>query len=376
MFSVPPSDVISRVKQANDLVTAPTQPASKIKDALSDLVPGERVLAHIQALLPNGTYRAIIAQRDIILSLPHSAKSGDTVELQVVENDGKIALALLNSKAAGTGTASDSVATNLSRAGQMIGDLLSPAGKEGQKPQPALLNGNQPLLGHGPLSGADILASLKNAVGQSGMFYESHQVLWAEGKFSTSALTQEPQGQFSDRATLDTAAQAPNSNPFADALNRPAPEYVEHHLDDQAQQYQSTSNAARQTPVPPELTSLVQQQLEALATQNYAWKGQAWPGQNMEWEISDEGSGQATDDYRWQTQLRLQLPSLGNLTATLRLRSDNKIDVNIQTENIDSEMQLSLAGPALNQQMGDAGLNLVTFGVTSNHVGESSDVPG
>ena len=57
----------------------PVAAAQKIADVLSNLVPGQRVLAEIQALLPNGNYRAIVAQREITLALPFSAKAGDTL---------------------------------------------------------------------------------------------------------------------------------------------------------------------------------------------------------------------------------------------------------------------------------------------------------
>ena len=41
-------------------------------------------MAEIQAMLPNGSYRAVVAQREITLALPFSAKSGDSLELEVV----------------------------------------------------------------------------------------------------------------------------------------------------------------------------------------------------------------------------------------------------------------------------------------------------
>ena len=54
--------------------TAPVPAAQRIADVLSNAVPGQRILAEIQAMLPNGTYRAVVAQREITLALPFSAK--------------------------------------------------------------------------------------------------------------------------------------------------------------------------------------------------------------------------------------------------------------------------------------------------------------
>lgn len=375
-----PADVVSRIKLANDLVTAPAAAIDQVKDALSGLTPGQRVFAEIQAALPNGTYRAMVAQREVILSLPNAAKKGDSLELEVIENDGKLALALLSGKK-GEAESQQSVSASLSRTGQLIGDLLSPPGKEGQKPQPAALNGNLPLINAAPAKAADLIPILKQALAQSGMFYESHQAKWAEGQLPTAQLMQEPQGQFSDLATYRAAQAKPDHNPFTEALNRPIVAPAEDAIParDGAQTRNETPDIAlkqasdlaqtahRGSPaVAPELAPLVQQQLEALASNHFAWQGQVWPKQNMEWEITDERDPNSQDEteHRWQTQLTLRLPLLGEVIANLRLQGENQISLNIKTDSPDSEVQLALGGPALNQQMSDAGLDLIQFGVS------------
>lgn len=367
-----PADVVSRVKLSNDLVTAPAAPIDQIKDALSGLTPGQRVFAEIQAALPNGTYRAIVAQREVILSLPNAAKKGDSLELEVIENDGKLAFALLNGKNSDA-DARQSVTASLSRTGQLIRDLLSPPGREGQKPQPTPLNGNLPLMDALPTKAADLIPILKQALTQSGMFYESHQAKWAEGQLPTAQLMQEPQGQFSDLIAFRAAQTKPDHNPFADALARPIdlsnsePNAPPETLADTAQKTAvAVLPPQRGGPaVAPELAPLVQQQLEALASNHFVWQGQVWPQQNMRWEISHQENKTTQDDleHRWQTQLTLRLPTLGEVIATLRLQGENQIVLNIQTDSADSEVQLALGGPVLNQHMSEAGLDLIHFGV-------------
>ena len=119
-----PPDVASSLRQilpdqqaATNAQTMPVAAAQKIADVLSNLVPGQRVLAEIQALLPNGSYRAIVAQREITLALPFSAKAGDTLELEVAENDGKVTLAFVANRSTGehAGKLSDSASTTLPR---------------------------------------------------------------------------------------------------------------------------------------------------------------------------------------------------------------------------------------------------------------------
>lgn len=201
--------------------TQPPAPIQRVTDALSNLVPGQRVMAEIQALLPNGSYRALVAQREVTLALPFSAKAGDSLELEVQENQGKLTLAFVANRsepAQGKGQPV-SVATSLSQAGKLIGDLLQQAGGEGKRAPPAPLNGNQALVTTMPKDAAAQLAPiLKQALSQSGMFYEAHQARWVAGRLPTAQLKQEPQGRLPPNLsppTPTTAATASTTAPSA-----------------------------------------------------------------------------------------------------------------------------------------------------------------
>src|SRR5690606_29013146 len=71
----------------------------------------------------------------------------------------------------------------------------------------------------------------------------------------------------------------------------------------------------------PSTHALVRQQLETLATQSFAWQGEAWPGSDLEWEVqrrdARDGEGAQTDS--WATRLKLQLHVLGEVQAMLSL---------------------------------------------------------
>ena len=43
---------------------------------------------------------------------------------------------------------------------------------------------------------------LKQAITTSGMFYESHQAEWVEGRYSKEQLLQEPQGKLASQTPL------------------------------------------------------------------------------------------------------------------------------------------------------------------------------
>ena len=121
-----PGDLLNlgrpRLGEERSLQIAPT--AKTVSDLLSELVPGQKILAEVHSLLPNGTYRAIINQRDVTLALPFAAKSGDALELEVVDTDGKLTLAVLNHRIVAPDAKTDeSAPTTLSRPGQLISDL-------------------------------------------------------------------------------------------------------------------------------------------------------------------------------------------------------------------------------------------------------------
>lgn len=426
-----PSDVASSLRQIlpdqqgrAEAQTLPVAAAQKVADVLSNLVPGQRVLAEIQAMLPNGNYRAVVAQRDITLALPFSAKAGDTLELEVTESDGKLALAFVTNRSSGeqAGKLADSSATTLSQTGKLIGDLLNGISDQGKRAAPAPLNGNLPLVEDFPDQAANLAPILKDALTKSGVFYESHQARWVAGELPTAALKQEPQGRFSttpqtaaaqnpavnaliaannaeagstaassvvyvlpnNLAALPPGSETPDTpNPATVAALKPgeqpatpgnaavdanlAAKTTEANkaasaLANTATATQSQSASSPGNPIPRDLVPIVQQQLDALSTQNYAWQGQIWPGQQMQWEIGENLDGGRSADNesiaRWQTRLKLSLPMLGGINAVLRLNPAGEVNITVTADSVSSEARLRENGTLLSRQMEAAGLNL------------------
>lgn len=367
-----PAEVATRLRLTTPEQPAPIQattPTRAVTDVLSDLVPGQRIFAEIQALMPNGMYRAVVGQRDVTLALPFSAKPGDSLELEVLETDGKISLAFVANRGDGKAAEStaQSVATHFSQTGRLIGDLLAGLGRDGKPAPPAALNGNQPLVANMPATAQDLAPILKDALSKSGMFYEAHQARWAEGKLSTDSLLEQPQGKLSpalqeNRATpANQPANQPSNSPTIPA-GKP-----EEAANITATQERNAPQQVAASPVRSELTPLVQQQLDALASQNYVWQGQVWPGQQMHWEIQEENDGSHSGDDdspdRWQTRLQLTLPNLGGIEASIHLRSAKDIEINVVTTSENGHISLIAAAGALRQQLESAGLNLVNWSI-------------
>lgn len=356
----------------------PVASIQRLTDALTDLAPGQRIMAEIQALLPNGTYRAVVAQRNVTLALPFSAKPGDTLELEVAESDGKLTLAFVANRTAGNAVAEsphESVPTTLSPTGRLIGQLIGNKENEGQRAAPAPLNGSQPLVIDMPETGAELAPVLKQALTQSGMFYEAHQARWVAGQIPTETLKQEPQGK------LPATAQLPHTTPLAtttavpdaEAQNTPTP-----NAPSPASTTVLTGNVPEAkpagSPIPEGVASLVRQQLDGLATNNFAWQGQIWPGQQMQWEIADnadrQGSGEFGAEREWQSRLKLSLPSLGSLDVTLRLQPGGKIALAVNADSDKAEDRLRGSIERLQQQLSSAGLELAQINISHDRSGE------
>jgi hypothetical protein len=170
----------------------PIQGTAKVREIqarLPQLVPGQQFSATLLRGLPDGTYQAVVAGRNYTLALNQSAKPGDTLELVVTKSTPNTVYA---QAAPLPGGSTEPARTSLSPTGRLISFLLT-----GQpEPKPALLAAGKPLLSAPPAgNGAALAPMLRQALAQTGLFYESHQLQWLSGKLDTANLLKEPQGQ-------------------------------------------------------------------------------------------------------------------------------------------------------------------------------------
>ena len=293
-------------------------------------------------------------------------------ELVVLDRTPKVVIAQLAGQPAAAAPANDTYQyATLSRSGQLIGNLLLP---EGEAPQPAALNRGEPLLAQPPTSGADLVPVLQKAVAQSGLFYESHQAEWVAGKMPIEQLLQEPQGQRSAPITLaqhGVTQHLPPTHPESGraatvaAAETPTLMQTLFGTEDRSQAPAAQQPAAGLAQaVPEELRPIVQQQLDAVATQRLIWHGEAWPNQPVEWEIvrGDEqgNSSQPEDEASWRTTLRLDTPRLGHVDASLRLTAAG-IHIAITTPSGATAEDLRAAAPELTTALDAAGVQVLSF---------------
>jgi len=392
-----PSDLAARLRMLTEASFFDSEPpvsgparVREIQARLPEIVPGQRFTATLERALPDGTFQAIVAGKHYTLALNHAAKSGDTLELVATQNTAKAVFAQLASAATAQTGADAATRPTLSATGRLIGFLLT-----GQPAStPAALAGGKPLLDAPPANGAAALApALRQALTQSGLFYESHQRQWLGGKIDTAALQLEPQGQHApargpagnapaaqqtaadgepsstaDSGGTTAGAMRADSGTASNAQGIAAGAAAE--IDEQAD---IPGTAARPGPlraaaIPERLMPVVHQQLDAMATQNYVWHGQVWPGQHVEWEIEDPRRDQRDDGEgnadgvaeNWNTTLRLTLPRLGGVEAHLVV-SPAGVALRLLADEPETLAALDAARARLHEALAAANLPLTGF---------------
>ncbi|MBU9164127.1 flagellar hook-length control protein FliK [Burkholderia multivorans] len=273
------------------------------------------------------------------------------------------------------------------------------------------------------LAGA-LRAALAQAVGESGLFYESHLAQWFAGQRPLAALLREPQARIAIAQTSADPDAAPDDDaldalltprlslPSARAAVQPgavasgavasggaplggarpagsAPEPMPgaqphpplaraaadatdplHELADwrasvaRPADAAAPSDAASPTPVHPAAVPIVRQQLDTLATDQFRWTGEAWPGVRVDWTIEPDESGghaprsgdDAGDGIAWRTRLTLTLPTLGTVDAELVLNGAQLV-ARLRA-NQTGAARLAQHEPALRRRFEGSGLQL------------------
>ncbi|HMM55194.1 MAG TPA: flagellar hook-length control protein FliK [Candidatus Desulfobacillus sp.] len=321
-----PSDLAARLRLLTESIVNPVAATHEIAGELPELAGldvGQRFIARIESALPDGSFRALVAGRSLNLSLPQAAEPGETLELVVTARTPRLVVA-----ASAAQEAARQAAPSLSQAARLIGALLAGVSEPAQ---PAALSRAAPLL-PSPSPQAMLLApALRQAIGESGLFYEAHQAQWLAGRYPEAALAREPQARFAREAQA-----APDHSPRAGVEAKPMamPQAMERAAGEavlRADAGEAASKAEAAAParpaaaaeMPAQLQSLVQQQLNAAATSHIVWRGELWPGQALDWEIAADADARgATEDEAataWTTRLRLNLPNLGRLDLALGL---------------------------------------------------------
>lgn len=303
-----------------------------LKDASSGLIAVDKAPAKVPALVLGETVQARVVERQagnklvaliknglFTLSLPPGvAAKGESLTLKVAAL--APALTFMLAADAAEPEKNSSVAVKLSSATRYLSDLLRAAPQAGAGKAATLLDPEAPL--------AERAASLSQAVKQSGVFYESQQKAWVEGRLPLEKLQSQPQAQAGEQLKQDPQAR---------------------------------------TQVMAELGQVLQKQLDTLESRVLNVNAQAWPGQAAQWQIEREAAGERDADGGgeipvWATRLNLELPALGALGARIRLVG-HQVQLTLDAGDEATAGLLAEHRARLEDGMAAAGLTLVALNI-------------
>nr|WP_155712605.1 flagellar hook-length control protein FliK [Pseudoduganella dura] len=339
--------------------------------ALGPMV-GKTVQGEVLAKIPDGSYLVRVADTNARMVLPGGTPVGASIALNVVAAQPRPLLQVGTGQAqpatvytapgesaAAQARPMSSAAVLLNKAPLLAADqlptldhtsataTLSPAARAiasaltqaYSAPGAAVtIHGKNPLVAAGAPDPERLGLALKNVLGESGLFYESHVAEWAEGKRSLQDLAREPQMQ---RMT---------------------------------QQQASSEAMTRAMAGGPDLSAaqMINLQLHTQEQGKVQWHGEAWPGQPMQWDVEREqnegrsrGRGEPDEPPVWRSGARFSFPLLGKVAATITLVGD-QVHVAMQSGTDDTAAELRAWSGMLQRALEAAGAPLASLKIDSD----------
>ena len=352
--------------EASAPANAPGNARQETVDRLLQLTLGKEYQAQVLSRLSDGSFLVKVDDAVASMKLPAGSKAGDTLDLTLLATQPRATFILGKAEAGAT--------TSLSNAGRLIGNMLQLAQQDGI---PTAVVGKTPLVATSSASAPQIAGALQNAVAFSGLFYESHVAQWAAGVRPASDLLLEPPAKLSNAPLTATATNGPpaTADTNGNELGRLMSNVREWVGGDRALSDLLNTSQAKQTDQDSALpllgkqqdvlgnegVKLISLQLDTLEQRRIMWQGELFPGQPLEWEISDDTPEQKSDqsepEKSWNSTVRFSLPSLGSVSATIRVTGEH-VQVQVNTANEETATTLRNYGKLLADALDSAGSTL------------------
>jgi hypothetical protein len=390
------NDVINQLQL---LVKTTAPPLLEVAETPADLphwTAGQKLPAHVLASLPNGRFQVSVGDQVLDMNLPKNTQPGENLMLVYVASQPRLTFVLSRdtplSPKTNAGAAATLAASNAAAALAAADDAVPLAAAGAGARQPVTLSDTARFIGAlmqkvsqqqddatassqvkaaavvtaPPADSRQFALALRGALSQSGLFYESHQAQWVAGERPMAELLREPQGALSLRASpeqLASNASVASQPPVGDAQEAQLMVTLQ---PDGAH----VASGKGMEMVRPETLPLIQQQLQTLDTHQLVWQGQVWPGQQMDWVVEErdareQGSADEAAE-NWNTRLRLTMPNLGEVSATLAFGAQG-LRINLAAADLATAETLKTAQMRLHHSLEAAGLSL--SGLTVEHDG-------
>lgn len=333
-----PANIVNALQTLANSAKAPLALDTNATAAISKLEAGQLLQGSVQSKLGEGMFKVQVAGQTLQMRLPGNIQSGDTIKLQVISVQPKITFSMMAS-------------TNPLSTPEQIGNTARLLSNLADRPieRPLVQQMGSKAVWATTQQAPDVrqLASgLRDAVSNSGLFYESHQAQWVRGERSTNQIMAEPQNLLTGKSlSLSPGdAQQASQDKLAAA---------------QSSMAAASAKGDSNQPIAKEVLPLVQQQLHTLENQHMVWMGQVWPGQQMQWEIQGEPEhkGRQQDERQWSTEMELSLPNLGDVRARLTF-AESGLRLTLHAADAATAALFTRALPQLRNSLDDAGIAL------------------
>lgn len=374
-----PADWLSAVQAYalnRDPLPSGSAPQAGTLVPLSELLNvGQVVQGSVVAQVAANLYTVKIAGQVVQMPLPGSLTAGTSLSLRVVSLSPQLAFAVNQPNVGGQPV--QSTTAQLGATAQWISDLAQgPVTGGGVTPPPLLMTSPT-----APIDPVQLAQTLQQSLATSGLFYEAHQAQWVNGQQSTAYLRLQPQNQ---PPPTSTSANTPmpgstllSSVVEATALTSqsPAPAQGNPNATVPFQSIFSSANLSGAlptplgltgqgiNPVPSHLHSLVQQQLAILESGRIVWNGPLMPDQSLHWQLWPEGSSAPpSGTAAWHTELQLELPTLGAVTAKVTLDHQG-VRLRLSAQQSVAQQTMIRQRASLVEALGQAGIPVLSADV-------------
>jgi hypothetical protein len=280
--------------------------AQTLNSRANQFVVGQEYQAVVNAKTSDGEHLVAVDGKLLKMQLSPQTTAGQTLALRFMQSEPTPTFYLLSHQ-----PASQEANTTISQTAHLLGNIIQQAEESGAatryvSPAIVTLSPSQP---------QQVAHDLKQAVQNSGLFYEAHLADVVTGKRDIESM----------RVELQNVANA-------------------------------TTNSAQ--------NALPAQQLNILENQRFTWHGEVWPGQTMDWDVykkEEQTQRQPVDEPTKPifSEMTLHLPELGKVSARIGV-VNGRLQVNLLSEDAQTlatfkrERPHLLAAMAANGQQVDA----------------------
>jgi hypothetical protein len=317
-------------------------------------LPGQQFKGEIMNSLGGGRFVVQVAGQSLEFTLPKGIRQGDMVTLFFISDEPQPTFLMARFGKPGDALVSDT--------GRWLSGFIGAAGE--QLPARETLGILKTLFTEPPTDASQVSRFLKQGLQEGGLFYESHLARWFGGDYPLEDLLREPQGQLS---LLRRPPGQETANPEQDAalagLKSGSMEVMEVM---EAALRKAGAAVANEGIVDQQALPIVKEQLTALQSGQILFRGDLVPGQRMEWTVRERDARRNASGEQvrsWETSLTLDMPKLGNVTASLKL-DGARVSIELGAPKPGSAERLKAAIARLAEQLEASGLIPSEIGIT------------